>query len=162
MSGALDRLETTAWLGTTALAAAVGVRLFTVLSSEALGSAADHFEASPSTLTPAASPSIMPSPMNRQRQEQVLELASDDAGVRLSSTGSSPAALIYPTLYVNFGPERSEVFVNGVRVGQTPFIGEVGCRMGDLVKVDIAPPAGAPLRFMGRCNGAVLVVKKDE
>ena len=158
MSPALDRVEATAWLCTAALSASVALRLLTVLAAEAVGSAVDR-DAAPSASAVGAPRSGMRA--EQKRQEQILGLASDDAGVRVPGT-SSAQALIYPQLYVNAGPPRSAVFVNGVRVGQTPFIGEVGCRTGDLVKVDVDPPSGAPLRFSGRCAGSTLSVKKDE
>ena len=162
MSLTLDQLEATMWLFTAALGAAMGVRLFTVLSSEALGAAAERLDVTPSVSTSVKPDPTGPSLASRRRQDEILRLASDDAGVDLPLAVPSTTALIYPQLYVNVGPERSTVFVNGVRVGQTPFIGEVGCRTGDLVKVDVDPPAGAPQRFAGRCEGAVLSVKKDE
>jgi hypothetical protein len=161
MSIPFDRLEATAWMFTAALGTAMGVRLLTVLSSETLGVAADRFDAPPSASGPT-DPVTPHQALGQHRQEQLLGLATDDAGAEHPGAAPSSTALIYPQLYVNVGPERSVVFVNGVRVGQTPFIGEVGCRTGDLVRVDVDPPSGVPQRFTGRCEGTVLSVKKDE
>jgi len=156
MRATLDRIESTAWLVTAALGAAMSLRLFTVVVGRAFSTGAE----TPLVALPTASGRSTPN----DRQERLLDLAraEDDAGATPRGSTGAAAHLIRPQLYVNMGPERSTVYVNGVSVGQTPFIGEVTCRSGDPVKVDVDPPAGAPMRFTGRCQGTVLRVEKDE
>ncbi len=157
MSATIDRLESTVWLGVAALAAAMSVRLFTVLASESLGTAADHF-------SPPPGPSVQRNqvPVGRQRQEELLKLAQDDPDGGAPTKEAAVPELIHPKLYIDVGAERSKVFVNGSYVGHTPYIGEVGCRVGELVEVDVDPPVGLPLHFTGRCEGTTLTVKKSQ
>ncbi len=63
------------------------------------------------------------------------------------------------SLIVNVGPERSEVFVNGVPVGRTPYLGDLQCARGNKVKVDILPPnKGKPLTRTVECRSGVLTI----
>jgi hypothetical protein len=60
-------------------------------------------------------------------------------------------------LVVSAGPARSQVYVQGSRVGGTPYVGDVSCAEGEPVKVDVVPPRGMPLSFTRRCqSGATL------
>jgi hypothetical protein len=47
--------------------------------------------------------------------------------------------------------ERVEVIVEGVTVGFSPYIGEVACKAGDKVKIDLLPPKGTPRRTEHLC-----------
>lgn len=55
------------------------------------------------------------------------------------------------SIMVDFGPARSEVFINGRRVGNTPYAGQLGCRDGDKVRVQVVPSSGVPLEKMMFC-----------
>lgn len=48
-------------------------------------------------------------------------------------------------ILIDLGPPRSEVFVDGRRVGQTPFVGQVKCRPGREIQVQVIPERGFPL-----------------
>jgi len=65
------------------------------------------------------------------------------------------AALRVP-IVVNAKQERSEVRVDGVRVGHSPYVGEVSCKAGEQVKIDVLPPQGVPLSFERRCAPGTL------
>jgi hypothetical protein len=54
-------------------------------------------------------------------------------------------------LAVQAGPPRSELRVNGALVGQTPFLGQISCELGQTVKLDVLPPKGVPKRFEIPC-----------
>lgn len=79
-------------------------------------------------------------------------------------SSDAPAAVmgepIRPTLSIAAGPPRSEVFVNGVRRGNTPFLGEVSCKAGATVRIQIVPPKGAPLEVERPCKPGTLRVGK--
>lgn len=62
------------------------------------------------------------------------------------------------SIIVDFGPPRSEVFIQGRRVGNTPYAGQVACRDGDKIKVDVVPGAGLPITKLMLCpdSGAAL------
>jgi hypothetical protein len=55
------------------------------------------------------------------------------------------------SVVVDFGPARSEVFINGGPVGRTPYAGQVSCRLGDTFRVDVVPPKGLPIHKDMRC-----------
>jgi hypothetical protein len=162
MSTGIDRLESSAWLITLAFGAAIGVRALTVLGAEALRPAASTFGGE--LAGASAAPTVRTRPDDEAtRREQLLELANPDRTAEVSSEANADEPrMIRPQLYVNAGPERSYVYVNGNRVGQTPFVGEVTCREGDPVRVDVDPPKGVPMRFVGQCVGRMLTVKKEE
>ncbi len=70
-------------------------------------------------------------------------------------------AVMTPFLLVQVEPPRSDVFVNGVLVGQTPYAGDVGCKPGTPLKVDVLPPKGAPKTFHVECRaGTVRVTER--
>lgn len=54
-------------------------------------------------------------------------------------------------LVVTAGPDRSELRVDGVKVGNTPYVGEITCRAGERIKLDILPPKGNPTTFEKSC-----------
>ena len=55
------------------------------------------------------------------------------------------------SVVVTLSPDRSEVHVDGVNVGKTPYIGEVSCKAGEDVKFDVLPPKGNPKSFTKKC-----------
>lgn len=57
------------------------------------------------------------------------------------------------SLLVDLGPERSVVYVNGRKVGQTPYGGELICTDGEEVLIQVLPGEGAPLARKVRCTG---------
>jgi hypothetical protein len=62
------------------------------------------------------------------------------------------------TLLVQLGPARSEVIVNGRRLGETPFAGQWTCADGDALRVQVIPRLGAPLERTLRCGGVSMLV----
>ena len=62
------------------------------------------------------------------------------------------------TLGVTAGPPRSEVYVNGRRVGQTPFFGDMSCKAGLPLRVELVPPSGPPLTYERECLGGTLEI----
>ena len=81
-----------------------------------------------------------------------------------SASTSAPAAELpkkpeVRTLLVQLGPPRSEVIVNGRRLGETPFAGQWSCVDGDRLKIQIVPREGVPIERALRCGGATLLVQ---
>lgn len=62
------------------------------------------------------------------------------------------------TLLVELGPARSEVIVNGRRLGETPFAGQWSCVDGDPLKIQVVPRQGVPITRSMRCGGTTLLV----
>lgn len=69
----------------------------------------------------------------------------------------SGATLRLP-LVVTLGADRSELRVDGLKVGNTPYVGEITCRAGETIKLDILPPRGNPTSIEKRCVPGTLRV----
>jgi hypothetical protein len=58
-------------------------------------------------------------------------------------------------------PDRSEVLVDGVNVGNSPFVGEVTCKAGEKIQIEMVPPKGLPRKFERMCTpGATLRIDR--
>jgi hypothetical protein len=90
--------------------------------------------AKPAPPAPPAPPASTPAPAPTPRGPT----AKHGAALRLS-------------LVVSTGAQRSAVIVDGVTVGHAPYIGEVTCKAGEKVKIDLLPPKGTPKRFERLC-----------
>jgi hypothetical protein len=66
--------------------------------------------------------------------------------------GAADKETLRVTLVIALGPERSEVFVNGVAVGQSPYVGDWTCRRDEPLRIDVLPPRGAPLHAERPCS----------
>ncbi len=61
-------------------------------------------------------------------------------------------------LVVTLGPDRSEVRADGVKLGNTPYVGEVTCKAGESIRIDVTPPRGVPTSHEKRCAPGTLRV----
>lgn len=87
------------------------------------------------------------------------EASPPDAGSPGLGGGPSrvaPGASLRIPLVVTAGPERSTVIVNGAVVGQSPYLGEVSCKSGETVTVELVPERGLPLVRHRRCSPGTL------
>lgn len=64
-------------------------------------------------------------------------------------------------LMVSLPPDRSEIMVNGTLVGRSPFIGDVACRVGDKVRIDVIPEKGMPVSVERLCVPEVIRVDRS-
>jgi hypothetical protein len=85
---------------------------------------------------PPMAPGVVPP------REQTPPAATDAAG---------DGQAVRSTLLVTAGPARSEVLVDGAPVGHTPFLGEVSCKLGASISIQVLPARGAPLGFRASC-----------
>lgn len=105
----------------------------------------------PQTIASAIGLKPRPSP------EELLQLVGEspqrpaDAG----SGDAGPRHLLL-TLAIDVGPARSEVFVNGVQKGLTPYFGDHACLEGTPLRVDVLPRRGMPIRMQGVCQPGTL------
>lgn len=60
-------------------------------------------------------------------------------------------AALRVSLVVSGGADQSELRVDGVKVGSTPYIGEVTCKAGDTVRIELLPPKGVPITHEKKC-----------
>jgi hypothetical protein len=56
-------------------------------------------------------------------------------------------------LTVKHSEQRSEVYVNGEMVGNTPYAGDLTCKSGEPVKIEIVPRKGAVIERSPICRG---------
>jgi hypothetical protein len=54
-------------------------------------------------------------------------------------------------LSIQVGAPRSELRVDGLLVGRTPYVGQIGCERGRTVKIDLLPPKGMPKHYEIPC-----------
>ncbi|MCA9592643.1 MAG: hypothetical protein KC776_05005 [Myxococcales bacterium] len=90
-------------------------------------------------LGPASSASAAPTPVVTKRPPP--------ASVPTVERGKS---LRLP-MVISIGPDRSELYVNGVRLGHTPFVGEVTCKAGEKIRIELVPPRGTPKSYERLC-----------
>ncbi|HSC89585.1 MAG TPA: hypothetical protein VLC09_20020 [Polyangiaceae bacterium] len=76
--------------------------------------------------------------------------------------GAPEPVAVQRTLWVKLGPARSLVYVNGVRLGETPYAGDWSCVDGSPVEVTVVPPNGVPMVRRLICAGTLLVIKDAE
>jgi hypothetical protein len=81
------------------------------------------------------------------------------SGSPVSSAPSAPrGSPINVQLLVNVGTERSEVFVDGAKVGSSPFVGTVSCRAGDKLDIEVVITKGVVYGYERTCEpGAIRV-----
>jgi hypothetical protein len=79
------------------------------------------------------------------------ELMSPEALASANAQDTRPKqSRVY--LVVNVAPDRSEVLINGVSRGQTPYVGEIGCQRGAKLTITVVPPTGLPKLFERDCD----------
>jgi len=52
---------------------------------------------------------------------------------------------------VDVGADRSDVFVDGVKRGQVPFVGDASCVTGETLVIEVVPKTGPRQRFERPC-----------
>jgi hypothetical protein len=65
------------------------------------------------------------------------------------------------TLGVNHGKPRSDVYVNGIRVGNTPFLGDTSCKSGQTIRIEVVEAQGPPLTYVRECRGGSIEINTE-
>ncbi len=136
---ALERLADGLWLGAGALSLTLGARAGYV-----------------ATTTPGASsaepPAVTASPAARQ-----LPGPTRAAPTRGRPERAAPGALVTTQIIVDgAGLGRATVRVDGAEVGQTPYIGDVTCRVGEPVRVELLSSRDEGRSYAVPCRDDVL------
>ncbi len=84
---------------------------------------------------------------------RVVPLPSELMIVASAAPPKPKATRVY--VVVKLEPPRSEVLINGVSVGQTPYLGEAGCELGSTVRITVIPPKGMPVHHTSPCQGEI-------
>jgi len=71
-------------------------------------------------------------------------------------SGGAPLRLI---LSVVVGPQRSDVFVNGRRVGTSPYVGDFTCKQGENLRIEVVPVTEPLITRHAKCQGQALLVR---
>jgi hypothetical protein len=81
--------------------------------------------------------------------------------IPIPAPSSSSRALLRTLLSVRHGDQRSEVYVNGEAVGNTPYVGDLSCRAGEPVKIEVLPRKGAVIERTATCRGKSIDVQVE-
>lgn len=92
---------------------------------------------------PMASPSSIDS--------AIAEAVGAAKGTAPPPATAAPREYVKSYLSVQAGPARSEVRVDGLLVGHSPYVGQIGCERGKTVKIDLLPPKGMPRHYQIPC-----------
>lgn len=81
---------------------------------------------------------------------RVASTPESSSSARRSPRPAAGPSLRLPVL-VSGSEERSDVRVNGKWVGHSPFLGEVTCKVGQTITVDVLPPGKVPRHYVREC-----------
>jgi hypothetical protein len=102
-----------------------------------------------------------------------LPISSGPHGASLSAPAASlvrshlPASSAAPIrsgesrsiqLGVSGGAGRSEIHVNGRFLGNTPFVGDISCKTGMPVRIELVPRSGPLLIYERQCRGTMIEI----
>jgi hypothetical protein len=96
-----------------------------------------------------------PTPLPSELLEQ--ELAPGVASVTIPK---KPAVTrVYVAIHE--GPARTEIRMNGITLGHTPFVGEITCKHGEPLEFVLIPPKGVPRRSRHVCDRTEITLTLD-
>ena len=75
---------------------------------------------------------------------------------RSNATVGPPLRLM---LSVVAGPERSEVYVNGSRLGLSPYLGDYTCKAGEQLRIEVVPAHQGLITRSATCEGQTLLIR---
>jgi hypothetical protein len=143
----LDRATQATQLLGGSLCAVLGLRLMVLAILDARARQAPAAVAADSSASAAAAPVGAGLPRARARHVPAPERhAADGSSVRLM-------------LSVVAGPERSEVYVNGSRLGLSPYLGDYTCKHGEELRIDVVPTHEALISRSATCEGQTLWIR---
>lgn len=96
----------------------------------------------------------------RRNARPAAASASAAPGASAEPAATNAGAPLRVTLAVTSGPPRSEVYVNGRRVGHSPFLGDVSCKQGQPLRVEIVPEKGPLQRHVRVCTGTTIRISR--
>jgi hypothetical protein len=126
------------------LCAALGLRVMTLAIADAQARRAPARLAS-SESAPGAGISAAPA-----RAQHV------PAPERNAAVAAAPLRLM---LSVVAGPERSEVYVNGSRLGLSPYLGDYTCKAGEPLRIEVVPAHQGLITRSATCEGQTLLIR---
>ena len=144
----MDRARRTCQLLGAALCAALGLRIMLGAISEARAQR---------VVAPVAQPDAIKPPL--------LGLADEMVGSKVAPVAPKPeakaksGASLRLMLSVTVGPERSEIFVNGTRLGLSPYLGDFTCKEGESLEIQVVPVHLPLVTRQAKCVGKTLLIR---
>lgn len=138
----LSQASDLAWFAAGVLSCAVAVRVAVVSVQTAVARVAPAVAAAAAGEPDAGNEPLAPD--------------AGSSGLGGGPSAVAPGASLRIPLIVTAGPERSTVIVNGAVVGQSPYLGEVSCKSGETVTVELVPERGLPVVRHRRCSPGTL------
>ena len=74
---------------------------------------------------------------------------------RIGSASAAPAPRGKPVrvrMSITAGPDRADVYVDGAKLGQVPFLGDTSCRAGETISIEIVPKTGNKMKLERTCE----------
>lgn len=142
----MRRTQTGLQLLTAALGAALGLRIMI----DAIGAARS---------APAAAVAAPEKPPLLELADELTGRAPQPPVQPEQPEDEEPARSVRLSLSVLAGPERSEVFVNGTRLGLSPYLGDFTCKEGEDLNVQVIPSRGALITRQAKCGGQTLLIR---
>lgn len=68
--------------------------------------------------------------------------------------------IVRVTAMITLPPDQSEIFIDGARIGRTPYMGDVECEAGKRVRVKLVPPKGPTVELDRSCDSKDLEITK--
>ncbi|HVU00495.1 MAG TPA: hypothetical protein VHE30_02045 [Polyangiaceae bacterium] len=154
--GSLQTAAAASRLVATLLVAAVSVRFAIAGVEHALGESAANFSDKPASHSAGEAPRAVAS-----RGTEPAAIAGRAPPAVAGKPPPEPGAggrAVRLTLSVSSGSPRSDVYVNGSRVGNTPFLGDTSCKTGQPVRIEVVPASGPPLTYLRDCRGGSIEI----
>ncbi|NUO52541.1 MAG: hypothetical protein HOV80_27150 [Polyangiaceae bacterium] len=97
---------------------------------------------------PPTAPAAQPASSGRQRAPS----SAEPPRAASAAPAAAPGAPIQVQLLVNVGNERAEVFVDGNKVGSSPFVGTISCKSGAKVEIEVVITKGVVYGYERTCE----------
>jgi hypothetical protein len=102
----------------------------------------------------AAAPAQPPSP----GRERTPSSAAPPASATTPPTPPPAGETVRAQLMVNVGTERAEVFVDGAKVGSSPYLGTISCRKGAKLDIEVVITKGVVYGYERTCEAGTIRV----
>lgn len=80
------------------------------------------------------------------------------SGDRPSRPPAKPGTPIQVQLLVNVGNERSELYIDGVKIGSSPFLGTISCDAGKKLAIEVLITKGVVYSYERTCEPGTIRV----
>ncbi len=157
------RLAIVTELGAAFAGAAVGFRLMlsAIRHARRAGAVSAQLPAAAPTVASDSPPPVAPSSAGvAPNDRRSLVDAVERRGLMDFEPAIEEGDSLRLVISVTVGPPRSEVFVNGRRLGLSPYLGDFSCKRGEPLRVQIVPERGPLMTRRARCRGRTVRIRE--